>query len=255
MGMMMDRKYYRVSFTVAVIASFSLLAAGPISTFANGLLHKCDRCGKGCPEHVIVERTIMVPTVVTEKRVRNHVVMTCEEKEEKYTCFYVKPETKKITKECCYLADEVKTKTISVTEGKLVENPKTILKNVKVPHTELVEKTIQEEVCTECGPVCVEKTVVCEKTTLEDSFTTEQGCEPQLIFETTTKDIYYCVKTPKKQIIDCGEETIMKLEPMEKTRKVMVNVPKIEKEVYEVEVTRMIPKKICCCVECSHRAH
>lgn len=246
----MDRKYFKVSLVTLVLGSFSALVAGPVSTFADGLLHKCDRCGKGCSEHILVEKTIMVPTVITEKRSRNRIEVTCEEKEEKYTCFYVKPETKKITKECCYLADEVKSKTITVTEGKLIENPKTVLKKIQVPHTELVEKIIQEQVCTECGPICVEKNCICEKTTLEDSFTTEQGCEPQLIFEKTTKDIFYCVKTPKKQVIDCGEETVMKLEPMEKTRKVMVNVPKIVKEVYEVEVVRMIPKKVMCCVEC-----
>ncbi len=250
----MDRKYFKVGIASLVIfGSAGLFSAA--KAIAGELLAGCHHCGKKCTSYQLVEKTVMVPTVITEKRLRTHVVCNCEEKEEKYTCFVVKPETKPIKKDCCYLADEIKTKTISNTQGKIVNNELTRLKRIQVPQTEMVEKTIQREVCTECGPVCVEETCTCPKTTLVDDWTTEQGCAPQLIFETTTKDIFYCVKTPKKHTIDCGEETVMKLQPVEKTRKVMVNVPKIEKEVYEVEVTKMIPKKILCCVECSKHSH
>jgi len=247
---MMDRKYSKWKLALLSLLAFGA-AATPNRTFAHEPFHGCAKCGKACQQHVLVERTVMVPTVVTEKRLKTCVVENCEEREEKYTCFFVKPETKPITKECCYLADEIKTKSVTTTVGKLVQNPLTRLKKVQIPQVELIEKTICEAVCTECGPACVEKTCTCEKTTLVDDFVTEQDCAPQLVFEKTTKDIFYCVKTPKKLKLDCGEETVMKLEPVEKTRKVMVMVPKIEKQIYEVEVTRMVPKKILCCVECS----
>ncbi len=234
---------------------WSLLTMGTLSSSSKSLghepIHGCERCGKACQQHVLVERTVMVPTLVTEKRLKTCIVENCEERDEKYTCFVVKPETTPISKECCYLADEIKSKTVTTSVGKIVQNPLTRLKKVQVPQVELIEKTFTEEICTECGVACVEKTCTCEKTTLVDDFVTEQDCAPQLIFERTTKDIFYCVKTPKKLKVDCGEETVMKLQPVEKTRKVMVMVPKIEKQVYEVEVTKMVPKKILCCVECS----
>lgn len=251
---MMDRKYYKFNFAILFALTICGIAI-PTRSFANDLFHKCQQCGKACQQHVLVEKTVMVPTLVTEKRLKSCVVENCEEREEKYTCFVVKPETKPITKECCYLADEIKSKTVTTTAGKIVQNPLTRLKKVQIPQVDLIEKTVMEVVCTECGPACVEKTCTCEKTTLVDDWVTEQDCAPQLIFERTTKDIFYCVKTPKKLKIDCGEETVMKLEPVEKTRKVMVMVPKIEKQVYEVEVTRMVPKKILCCVECNRHAH
>jgi hypothetical protein len=253
-GTMMDRKYFRLGIAVlSVITSWPVFLSRP--GIGADLFHKCQQCGKACQQHVLVEKTVMVPTLVTEMRVKSCVVESCEERQETYTCFVVKPVTKPITKECCYLADEIKTKKVTTTVGKVVQNPLTRLKKIQVPQVELIEKTIMEQICTECGPACTEKTCVCEKTRLVDDFITEQDCEPQLIFEKTTKDIFYCVKTPKKYKIDCGEEVVMKLEPVEKTRTVMVMVPRIEKQAYEVEVTRMLPKKIQCCVECSRRGH
>lgn len=244
-----------LQYTIAVRRLF--VAASVIASFmtvglvANDGPNQCQRCGNPCQTHVLVEKTIMVPMKVIEKRLETCVVETCEEREEKYTCFNVVPETRPFKKECSYLADEVKTKKITESQERLVDIPVTKLSFVKVPQIELVEQVVQKEVCTECGKMCVEETCLCEKARMVDSHCTTQKCEPQLIFEKTTKDIFYCVKTPKKYTIDGGEETAMKLVPVEKTRTVSVMVPKIEKNVIEVEVTRMVPKKILCCEKCA----
>jgi hypothetical protein len=247
---MMDQ-LYTITARRIFIASAALVSLYTAGLVANDGPNQCQRCGKACQTHVLVEKTIMVPMTVIEKRLETRVVETCEEREEKYTCFNVVPETKPIKKECNYLADEIKTKKITETEERLVDIPVTTLSLVKVPQIELVEQVVQKEVCTECGKMCVEETCLCEKARMVDSHCTTQKCEPQLIFDKTTKDIFYCVKTPKKYTVDCGEETAMKLVPVEKTRKVNVMVPKIEKYVIEVEVTKMVPKKILCCEKCA----
>ena len=247
---MMELKYTIAARRLFVAASaiFSFMTIGSV---ANDGLLQCHRCGKTCQTHTLVEKTIMVPMKVIETRLESCVVENCEEREEKYTCFNVVPNTKQIKKECDYLADEVKTKKVTKTDPKLVDISVTKLTMIKVPQIELAEQTVLKEVCTECGKMCVEETCLCEKARMVDDHRTEQTCQAQLIFEKTTKDIFYCVKTPKKYTIDCGEETSMKLVPVEKTRKVNVMVPSIEKRSVEVEVTRMVPKKILCCEKCA----
>lgn len=218
---------------------------------AEGLLHRCEHCGKSCQAHTLVEKTVLCPVKVIETRLKPCLVQTCEEREEKYTAFKCVPETRTIKKECCYLLDEVKTKEITETDCQLVDINLTRVKNIKVPEYELVESCVEKRVCTECGPVCVAERCLEEKARMVDDICVEQDCEKQLVFHKTTKDIFYCVKTPKKHTIECAEETVYKLEPIEKTRKVKVTVPKIEYRPYEVEVTKMLPKKVLCCVHCS----
>ncbi len=249
---MMDR-VYTIVVNKLLVSTAALVTFLTVGLVANELPHRCHRCGKSCQPHVLVEKTIMVPMKVIEMRVESCVVENCEERAEKYTCFKVVPETKQIKKECGYLADEIKSKTITETEAKLVDVAVTKLKITKVPQIEVKEQVVQREVCTGCGKMCVEETCLCEKARMVEDHRTEQGCEKQLIFENTTKDIFYCVRTPKTHTIDCGEETVMKLVPYEKTRTVNVMVSKIEKRAVEVEVTRMVPKKIWCCEQCQHR--
>ncbi len=236
---------------VAITALFA-----PALTKAAGLFGKCDHCGHQCDQRVLVECTVMVPMKVMETRMKSCLVETTEERDETYTVFHCEPVKKEIKKECCYLEDEVKTKTITESNCKIMDVPVSVAKNVKVPLIECVEECVQREVCTECGPVCVEEMVMVEKARMVDDVRVEQRCDPQLIFDVTKRDIFYCVKTPKKQTIECAVEETVKLVGVEKTRKVCVTVPKFVKQPVEVEVTKMVPKKIMCCVECSkHRHH
>lgn len=221
---------------------------------AEGLLQRCHHCGKSCQTHTLVEKTIMCPVKVIETRVKPCVVQACEEREEKYTAFKVVEDERTIKKECCYLLDEVKSKEIIDKKCQLVDINVSRSKNVLVPQYELAETCVQKEVCTKCGPVCVEEVCLEEKARLVPDSRDEQDCEKQLVFLETKKDFYYCVKTPKKHTIECAKETVFKLEPVEKTRKVQVMVPKIEYQPYEVEVTKMLPKKVLCCVPCSSHA-
>lgn len=220
---------------------------------AEGLLSRCHHCGKSCQPHTLVEKTVMCPVKVIETRVKPCVVEKCEEREEKYTAFKVVEETRTIKKDCCYLLDEVKSKEIIDKQCQLIDVNVSRTKNVLVPQYETVEKCVQREVCTKCGPVCVEETCLEERARLVPGSADEQDCEKQLVFLETKKDLFYCVKTPKKHTIECAKETVFKMEPVEKTRKVQVMVPKIEYQPYEVEVTKMLPKKVLCCVPCSHQ--
>jgi hypothetical protein len=213
----------------------------------------CDRCGKSCHEHHLVKKTIMVPVVVTETRLKTCVIQKTEEREETYTVFKPVTKTQKFEKEICYLADEVKRKTITQTECHRVQNPVNRVSSIKVPVDEYYQGTELRRVCDECGrEVCVEVPCTCKKTRLEKDLQSDFYQVEDVVFEKTTKDIDYCVKTPKKHKELCAEETVCKLEPVVKKRKVQVCVPEIIKQPVEVKVTRMVPKTICCCEKCSH---
>ncbi|QDV25548.1 hypothetical protein [Aureliella helgolandensis] len=227
----------------------------PTVVQSEGLLHRCGQCGKACQQHMLVETTMMCPVKVIETRLKPCLVETCEEREETYTAFRRVPEKRTIKKELCYLLDEVKSKEIVEKSCQLVNVDVTRVNNVLVPQYEMGQTCVQKQVCTECGPVCVEECCLEEKARMIPDVRVEQDCEKQLVFQETKKDFFYCVKTPKKHTIECAEETVYKLEPVEQTRKVKVNVPKIEYQPYEVEVVKMLPKKVVCCVHCSRRTH
>ncbi len=224
----------------------------PTAALADGA---CGLCGKRCQPHILVECTVLCPVKVIETRVKPCLTCNCEEREEKYLAFKIEPEKRTIKKECCYLLDEVKSKEITEKDCQLVDVSVTKVHNIKVPQYETVEVCRQREICTEHGPMCVEERCLEERARLVDDVAVEQGCEKQLIFHETKKEIFYCVKTPKKQTLECTEETVYKLVPEEKTRKVKVEVPKIEYQPYEVVVTKQVPKKILCCTTCSHKHH
>ena len=215
----------------------------------------CSSCGKQCESHTLVECTIMCPVKVIETRLKPCVTCVCEEREEKYLAFKVEPEERVIKKECCYLLDEVKSKEITEKDCQIVDINVAKVHNIKVPQYEMVEVVRQKEICTECGPMCVEETCLEERARMVDDICVEQACEKQLIMHETKKEIFYCVKTPKKQTLECTEETAYKLVPVQKTRKVMVDVPKIEYKPYEVVVTKNVPKKVICCQACANKHH
>ena len=212
----------------------------------------CDICRRGCQQHHLVAKTIRVPCTVVEIQMKSRVVCSAEEREETYTAFRRVPTTETYEKETCYLDPEVKTKKVTTKQCKLV--PTTVNKTfaVNVPTSEMREVCGNRSCCADC---CPEKP--CLKCVIRLHREQRYGCfeRDQLVFEETTKDIFYCVETPKKRKEFCFSETFDKLEPVQKTRKVVVCVPKIVKEPCEVEVTKMLPKVIYCCEACGQRSH
>lgn len=233
----------------ALIAASTLLGLAPVVAQGDQFL-RCHRCGKNCQSHQLVEKTIMVPKRVVELRGQNCVVTKEEEKEEKYTVFVMKPKSRDFSKVCWYLDDEVKEQVITKIEPKLVSVPVERTNNVKIPETVCTEEVRCREECTKCGPTCVCEVCPVEKTYLHDGKEVENCCEKQLVIDKTKCTIFYCVKTPKSHKIPCATEKYFELVPEERTRKVTVCVPKIEKKNVEVEVTKMLPCKVWVCEPC-----
>ncbi len=227
----------------------TILSVAPVVVQGDHLL-RCHRCGKGCQPHRLVEKTIMVPKTVVELRGQNCVVTKEEEREETYTVFVMEPQKREYKKECWYLDDEIKEQLITKIEPKLVSVPVHRVDHVKVPETVCTEETRCREECSKCGPVCVCETCPVEKTYLHDATQESDYCEKQLVIDKSKCTIFYCVKTPKSFKIPCAEENYYTLKPVEKTRKVKVCVPKIERQSVEVEVTKMMPCKVLVCEAC-----
>lgn len=232
-----------------VLGLVTLLAAAPAAVQGDHLL-RCHRCGKNCQPHRLVEKTVMVPKTVVELRGKNCIVTKEEEREEKYTVFVMKPDKRAYKKECWYLDDEVKEQKIKKIEPKLVSVPVHRTDHIKIPETVCTETTRCHEQCTKCGPVCVCETCPVEKTYLHDGISESDYCEKQLVIDQTECTIFYCVKTPKSHKIPCAEEDFFNLVPEERTRKVTVCVPKVERTTVEVEVTKLVPCKVLVCETC-----
>jgi hypothetical protein len=234
--------------SAAVSVSFWLASASLIYA---GNTCSCDHCGSACDTHRLVKKTIMVPCVVTETRLKTCVVKRSVEKEETYTVFRRVPVTRRFEKETCYLEDDIKTQMIEKKQCRQVENPVVRSYAVNVPVTEVHESVRQREVCTECGKVCIEEPCTCKVTRMQREMRSTNYCEKDVVFETTKKEISYCVKTPKIHKEFCAEETVYVLEPVEKTRTVVVCVPEIIKKPIEVQVVKMLRKTVYCCEKCA----
>ena len=241
----------KTKFFVAVAAA--ALTFSSVNIAAAG--SNCDACGCNCQATRLVAKTVMVPTVVTERRFKSCVVKTMKEREETYTAFKRVPVTRKYTKKKCYLEDEVKTKMITETKCKHVKNPVISTVPVKVPVEEFHERLVQREVCTECGKVCIEEPCTCKVVRLKTDLETRQCEVNDVVFEKVKREIDYCVKTPKVREELCAEETTYELVPVEKTRKVQVCVPEVVKKAVDVQVTKMLPKTIYCCEKCAGHHH
>jgi len=242
--------------TMSLCALAMLLVLG-LSTAAEA----CDQCGStravrcqicqcGCCPCELMQKTVMVPMCVTETRMKVKIVKTMKEREETYTVFERVPETRTYSRECCYLENEVKSKEITKTQCRRVENPVLFEDTVKVPVTEMQHGVRRREVCTKCGKVCIEEPCTCMITRTQDAPRSQNCCQQDIVFEECKKTIDYCVKTPKYHKIDCGTETVYKLVPVEKKRMVQVCVPEAIKVPVDVKVNRMVAKEICCCRDC-----
>jgi hypothetical protein len=87
-------------------------------------------------------------------------------------------------------------------------------------------------------------------TTLQEEWRSANCCKEDVVFETTKREIDYCVRVPKTHKQVCAEETEYKLVPVEKTRKVLVCVPEIVEVPEQVTVCRMVPQVKQCCPTC-----
>ena len=94
---------------------------------------------------------------------------------------------------------------------------------------------------------------MCKVTRLATEMRTTECTRPDVVFVTEKCDIDYCVKVPKKRKELCSEETVYKLVPELKKRKVTVCVPEYVKNPVDVQVCKMLPKTIWCCQECCRR--
>ncbi len=246
-----------INSAVLVIA---LLAIPQIVTACDacdaGATSTCGHCGDDCCGSRMVKKVIWVPKMVTETRFKTVVIREMEEREETYTAFKRVPKEQKFTKEICYLEDKIETKTITEKKCQVVMNPGTRLTHVDVPVDEVVMRAPKCTCNRTCScddnscSVCLGEPCPCTITRLKRDTRQEDICRPQLILSETKKDIFYCVKEPKKKTEVCAEEIVYELEPVTKTRKVKVCVPRIEKQPYEVCYKKMFQKTIYVCEKC-----
>lgn len=193
-----------------------------------------------------------MPTTVIETRLKSRVVKVTEEREETYTAFVPKPTIDTYHKETCYLDPQVKEKKITKKECKLLPTPIAKTFSVNVPTKERRETYSGRASCSDC---CPEKPCVKCVTRLHKELRSGMIERDQLVFEETTKDIFYCVEMPRKHKEFCFSESYDKLVPVKKTRKVSVCVPKMIREPKDVEVVKMLPYVIYCCEECQDKPH
>jgi hypothetical protein len=199
----------------------------------------------------MVECTVMVPMEVVETRMKTCIVKSQEEREETYTVFRCVPVKRTYYRKSCYLADDIKTKEIKEEKCRLVDNHVERKYKVQIPEKAVREVMEKKQVCTKRGLECVEVPCEREVTVLREETRTCHTTQPQLVIETSKRTIDYCVKVPKEHKEVCTEDTICTLQPVEKTRKVTVCVPKIVKKPVNVTVCRMVPQTVSCCPKCA----
>jgi len=199
----------------------------------------------------LVTCTVMKPVTVTETRVKNCVVTKEVEREETYTVYRRVEESREFKRKVCFLDDEIKSKKITEESCRVVQNPVIQTYRVKVPVCEQHTEMVQAEQCMDGQMVLVEEPCTKCVTREREEVRTRECTEPQVVWDQKTCTIDYCVKVPKTREVPCTEETVLKLEPVIKTRKVTVCVPEIERQTYDVQVTKMFPETVCVCEHCA----
>ena len=131
-------------------------------------------------------------------------------RQETYTEFRRVPEKRTFYREECYLEDEVKTQEITQQQCHLVMNPVERKVKVQVPETQWREMPADKD----CPNPTPQR---CPVTVLREEERTVCLEEPALVWSTTKCQIDYCVKVPKTKKTVCTEDTVWKLEPVEKT--------------------------------------
>ncbi|MBP86803.1 MAG: hypothetical protein CMJ64_08810 [Planctomycetaceae bacterium] len=193
-------------------------------------LSACADCGAAAQKGELVDRVIMVPKICVETVMKTRCIQVKETRDETYTIFQMKPVKRQITKQHCYLVDEVRTKSVVTEQCHIVDVP------------EITTYPPQEcKTCEGKGKGGVE---------VSDG-ATDHGCRKVVGIATTKCEVSYCVKVPKYKTEVCAEIETFELVPVERTRTVSVCVPKIEEYPCDVTVKKWFPETIKCCSTCA----
>lgn len=208
---------------------------------------RCPCSGELVPCCDIKERTIMVPMVITETRMKQCVVWTTKEREESYTAFRLVPDKREYKRKSCHLATEVKTQDIIKKQCRSAQVPTTLSDTVCEPVKECRTGVRHREACVDGCKVCVEEPCTCAIDRAVEVPRVRDYCRTEIVFEECKKTIDYCVKTPKFDEEVCAVEDTFRIEPVEKKRTVKVRVPEVVDKPCDFRVTRMVQKRIVCC--------
>lgn len=215
----------------------------------------CGKCGKRFPCCQLIPCKVTVCEEVKETRVKTCLTTVKEEREETYTVFVPRKKTRTFTNERCYLADEIKTRTITEKKCHVVHLP--VVRECKSQSVERCKcgkcnKCADGKIASCQGKECGQQPCQCETAVIRDEKRSSETCEADVVIATTTRQIDYCVQTPKTKKCECVE-TYYELEPITKTRKVSVCVPKYVREPQEVTVCRTVCKSVMCCPCCAKK--
>ncbi len=148
-------------FAMKICAALAAVALIPAISFARGrpCSHAgCTTCSSHCVGYETVEKTIMVPTTVTEMRTVNVVECRPEVQQRTITTYKHVPETKAVTRHYTVMVPEQRSRVETYTVCKPVWKEVTQEYIVPVPH-----QVKKQGVRTVCRPVEVQETrTVCE---------------------------------------------------------------------------------------------
>lgn len=198
----------------------------------------CRHCGKNDQQRRLVKKTVIVPVKVVEQRVRNRIIEVEEEREFKCTVFKQVPKERTIKCEYWYLDDKIEQQEVTTKKCMIVNMPVEAEENILVP--------VKEHYCGPDGCMCT-------RTTLVESTKKEKKSQPTLVSAAFSKMVDYCVKTPKKHSQVKEKQKYFELEPVIQKKKKMVCVPKVVREVYEVEVWKDMERTVYVCSECQDK--
>lgn len=193
-------------------------------------LDACADCGTAAQKCELVDRVIMVPKLCIETVMKTRCIQVKETRDETYTEFQMKPAKRQITKQHCYLVDEVRTKQIETEHCQIFDVPEITTYPPKECQT-----------CEGKGKDGVEVS----------NGATDHGCRKVVANSTCKSEISYCVTVPKYKTEVCAEIDTYELVPVERTRSVAVCVPRIEEYPCEVTVKKWFPQTIKCCSACA----
>lgn len=268
----------RFSLPMGLGFAMAFVVAAVLSSAA----HACPNCCQPCVTYTTVEKTIMVPTTVYQKRIVHCTEYRPEERECTVNVTRQIPETKQVTKVCTVLVPKAKVRQEYYTVCKPVYTKKQYEITVMVPKpvvkqgvrqvcryepTEVTNTVCEDHGCwvtDECGNCCwqpniVEKQVTCtvmKPVTYDEPYEyTVMECEPQkrmvektvchYEYEKKVRDVHYTVCEAKK-VEKVYNVTSYRCVTEPQVRKYTAMVPhQVEKEI-TVPVCEMVPKTVVC---------
>lgn len=263
-------------------ASVMSLIAFAFAPLAEAGRHRCNKCGQTCVTYQTVEKTVMVPSTVMEKRTVDCVKYRPEVSECQVTVMERVPVTKTVTRLCTVMVSERHMRTECYTVCKptyeqvtreycgLVSEPvvkqgvRTVCKPVYSTEKRVVcedqgEWGVDKNGCKCWIPNVVEKEIevtVCKTETVEEPYEyTVMVCRPEkrtatvnvckYEYEQRTREVPYTVCVPQK-VEKQFKVTTYKCVPVERTKRTVTMVPyKSTKEIL-VPVCQMVPKTVVC---------